>query len=443
MQVRRCRNPRCRRPKKVAAASIPRSEPAPPATDRVAPPRPPQRGYVRPNAAQPRRAVSNAARHSGSMPAARVLPGLLKLQEKPAVLFGVVAAVTLTAAALTSYIERHAVEQSSLFVVNSPPLQPGSSATHAGESREAAGPQGAQPELRVQDVPSVASAQEVNGQVAGVATHGETGIDVASRVSQQSALVAAAPVEVSPAAVAGQDDNGSNNAAQPAGHDEETGAQDSAESGTPVAIKNLSVSPPDRLSSDGHTQVAEPARSADSANPAVDTAMTDASGPVARAVTPATGDSPQPLSSGQAVVSAVSANERITRLLEQAGEALREDRLMTPAQRSAYSYYQQVLSLEPGNATARGGMRRIVERYVTLTRHAIQRQDNIKANQYITRALRVRPGDRRLLAMKDSINTMFASARPEPAAAPLESSPQEAKEPRNVFQRLKDFFSRN
>jgi hypothetical protein len=373
----------------------------------------------------------------------RLLPSLFKLQKIPAVLLGVVVAVTVTTAALDSYIERHAGEQSRLFVVNSPPLQPGPSATHAGESREAAGPQGAQPELRVQDVPSVASAQEVNGQVAGVATHVETGIDIASRVLQQSALVAAAPVEVSPATVAGQDDSGSGNAAQPAGHDDEAGARDSAQSVSSMEMKNRAVSPPDRLSSDGQTPVVVPARSADSENPAVDTAMTDASGPVARAVTPATGDSPQPLSSGQAVVSAVSANERITRLLELAGVALREDRLMTPAQRSAYSYYQQVLSLEPGNATARGGMRRIVERYVTLTRHAIQRQDNINANRYITRALRVRPGDRRLLAMKDSINTMFASARPEPAAAPLESSPQEAKEPRNVFQRLKDFFSRN
>jgi hypothetical protein len=210
-----------------------------------------------------------------------------------------------------------------------------------------------------------------------------------------------------------------------------------------VAVKSRAVSLPDRLSSDGQNQVVVPARSADSASPAIDTAMADASGPVARAVTPATGDSPQPLSSGQAVVSAVSVNERIPRLLKLAGEALREDRLLTPAQRSAYSYYQQVLSLEPGNAKALGGLRQIVERYVTLTRHAIQRQDKIKANRYITRALRVRPGDGRLLALKDSINTMSVSTQPEPLAAPLKSPPQEAETPRNVFQRLKDFFSSN
>lgn len=377
------------------------------------------------------------------MPAARLLPRLLKLQEKPAVLLGVVVAVTITTAVLTSYIERHAIEQSSLSVVNSQPLQPGPSTTHAGESRESAGPQGAQPELQGQDVPGVASAQGVVGQVAGVATHVGTGIDIASRVSQQSALVSATPVEVSPAAVTGQGDSGSGNAAQPAAHDDETGAQNSAQSVSSVAVKSRAVSPPDRLSSDGQTQAAEPARSADSARPAVDTAMTDGSGAEAGAVTPASRDSRQPLSSGQAVVSVVSVNERITRLLEHAGEALREDRLMIPAHRSAYSYYQQVLSLEPGNAKAHDGLKKIVERYVTLTRHAIQRQDKIKATQYITRALRVRPGDRRLLAMKDSISTMSASARAKSPAVPLKSPPQEAEKQRNIFQRLKDFFSRN
>jgi hypothetical protein len=172
--------------------------------------------------------------------------------------------------------------------------------------------------------------------------------------------------------------------------------------------------------------------------------MTDASGPEARAVPHATGDSRQPLPSGQAAVSAVSVDERITRLLKLAGEALREDRLMTPAKRSAYNYYQQVLSLEPGNAKAQRGLRRIVERYITLTRYAIQRQDKREADLYITRALRIRPGDARLLALKDSMNTVSVSARHEPPAAPpLKSPPQVAEEPRNVLQRLKDFFSKN
>jgi hypothetical protein len=283
----------------------------------------------------------------------------------------------------------------------------------------------------------------VDRQVAGVATHGKSGVDISSRASQLPALESAAPVEVSPSAAAGQDDSGPDSAAQPGGHDDEAATQDSAQSVASVALDGRAASLPDRLNSDDRTQVVVPSHSAESASPDVDTAATDASRPVAGTVPPAAGDSRQSTSSGQAVKSTVSANERIPRLLVLAKEALREDRLLIPARRSAYRYYQQVLSLEPGNAEALGGLGKIVERYVTLTRYAIQRQDNIKANRYITRALRVRPGDARLLALKDSIKTVSVSTQPEPPAAPLKSAPQAAEEPRSIFQRLKDFFSGN
>jgi hypothetical protein len=353
--------------------------------------------------------------------------------EGPAVLLGIVVAVTAAMVALTYDIGRHIIEHSRMFVVNSPPVQQGLSATHAGESRASAGPQGPRPEMPGQALPVETSAQGVDGVVARVvvAAHGKTGIDIASRVSQQSTLVSTTAAEVSPAA-AGQGDRGPG----PAGHDAEPGVQDSVPSVTSVALKNRPAVAPDTVSSDGRIQVAEPARTAESARPAVNAVMRDGFGPAA----PASFDSRQPLSGGQAVVSAVSVNERIARLLEQAGKALREDRLMIPAHRNAYSYYKQVLSQEPGNAEAHEGMKKIVERYVTLARHAIQRGDNLQANQYITRALRVRPGDRRLLAMKQRINTMLASTSSEPAATPLKPPPQERETPRNIFQRLRDFF---
>jgi hypothetical protein len=81
---------------KSAAASIPRSEPGPAATARVAPQRPRPKGYVKPDSGQPPRAVIGADQHRGSMPAVRLLPSLFKLQEIPAVLLGVVVAVTVT-----------------------------------------------------------------------------------------------------------------------------------------------------------------------------------------------------------------------------------------------------------------------------------------------------------------------------------------------------------
>ena len=429
---------------KSAAAPSSRREPAPAATNPVAAPRPSLTESVSPDAAQPRRSVFNAAQRRGSVLAARVLPSLLKLPEKPPVFFGVVAAITVTAAAVTSYFERYAAEQHGLFVVHSQPLQAGQSATHAGENREAAGSQDAEPELRGQDVFAVASALRANGQVAGGAMHENTRIDDARRVSQPSGLVSSAAVGVSPTAAAGQVDSEPDSAEQAGGNDDHAGAQDSAQS---VAVRSPNVSLPDRSHSDGQAQVITHVRSADSTSPAVETAVTDVSDPVARAVPPPANNSPQPLSRGRAVGSVVSVNERISRLLVLAGEALRKDRLTTPARRSAYKYYQQVLTLEPGNADALDGLGQIVERYVTLIRDAIHGNDKAKANRYLARALRVRPRDERLLALKDSMNTVSVSTQPErPAeapAAPLGPPPPKAEQPRNVFQRLKDFFSRN
>lgn len=429
---------------RCAAALNRRSEPASAEAHRRAAPRPQLREYYRPNAVQPGRAVNKAARYKGSILTARVLTALLRLQEKPALLFGVVAVVTVSIGSVTSYVERRSVEQSKSYVVNSQPLHTGSYATHDGVRREASGSQDVQPQWRRRDIPVMGPDQGVDRPVAGVATHEKNGVDISSQALQLSAPESAAPVRISPAAAAGQDDSRSDGAAQPGVHDDESGTQDSASSVASVALEGRAESLPVRLSSDDRTQVVVPSRSADSTSPDLDTAVTDASRPVAgTTVLPADGDLHQSTSSGQAVNSMVSANERISRLLILAKEALREDHLMIPARRSAYRYYQQVLSLEPGNAEALRGLGKIVERYVTLTRYAIQRQDKIRANRYITRALRVRPGDAHLLALKDSMKTAPVSAQPEPPAAPLKPSPQEAEEPRNIFQRLKDFFSGN
>jgi hypothetical protein len=215
-----------------------------------------------------------------------------------------------------------------------------------------------------------------------------------------------------------------------------------------VGVTSGSVSQPDKVDSDSQTKVFTFGLSPKTASPIADAVATDTSSPVAvaLAVSPAADDSSQPLSSGQeAVASVVSPGERISELLLLAGEALREDRLLIPAERSAYDYYQQVLSLEPGNADALSGLGQIVERYITLARGAIQRQDEERAKRYIARGLRVRSGDERLLALKDSMNRVVVSVPREhqPPAVLPEPPPEEAKQPRNVFQRLKEFFSRN
>ncbi|MDX1763965.1 MAG: AAA family ATPase [bacterium] len=165
--------------------------------------------------------------------------------------------------------------------------------------------------------------------------------------------------------------------------------------------------------------------------------------PAVLAAASGTEDSTQSLSRGEdpSAASAVLPDGRITELLGLAKEALREYRLMIPAERNAYNYYQEVLSLDSHNPDALDGLGQIVERYVWLAGRSLQRQNNERARLYITRGLRVRPGDKRLLTLKDRMNRPAGNERPEHRAAEVrvESTPHEEKQPRNLFRKLQDF----
>ena len=52
-------------------------------------------------------------------------------------------------------------------------------------------------------------------------------------------------------------------------------------------------------------------------------------------------------------------------LLEEARVAMADSRLTTPAESSAYHYYQRVLRLDPGNIAARDGISAIADRYLS------------------------------------------------------------------------------
>lgn len=132
-------------------------------------------------------------------------------------------------------------------------------------------------------------------------------------------------------------------------------------------------------------------------------------------------------------------------LLVEAEVALAEDRLLIPAGNCAYDYYRQVLQRDPANAHARQGMDRIVARYSVLAGAALERGDADKAALYVRRALRVSPGDKRLRAMRDNLKVATTPV-PEPAPVPDALPPpvldQPAK-PGNFLRRLKAFFTAN
>jgi type II secretory pathway predicted ATPase ExeA len=136
-------------------------------------------------------------------------------------------------------------------------------------------------------------------------------------------------------------------------------------------------------------------------------------------------------------------DERLSFLIERAEQALAEDRLLIPAGNSAHEYYQQVLSEDPGNVRAREGMRRIVARYTALAGSAINHGDNDRALRYIARGLRVHPGDVRLLGMQEHLKLATIPVV-EPVPTPRELPPpalETPAKPGNFLQRLKDFFA--
>jgi type II secretory pathway predicted ATPase ExeA len=113
-----------------------------------------------------------------------------------------------------------------------------------------------------------------------------------------------------------------------------------------------------------------------------------------------------------ATISSVSDNELLTdalreteveRLLVQGQQALQDFRLLTPAQDSAYHYFQGALMLSPDNAQAIAGIEQVAERYVFLTNRALEQQDWVKARLYIDRGLSIQPGNSELLALQNSI----------------------------------------
>jgi tetratricopeptide (TPR) repeat protein len=66
--------------------------------------------------------------------------------------------------------------------------------------------------------------------------------------------------------------------------------------------------------------------------------------------------------------------------------ALRADRLMTPAEDSAYHYFSRVLAFEPDNAVAHDGLRDIALRYVQLAGAASRQGQFDNAEAFLRRA---------------------------------------------------------
>ena len=77
---------------------------------------------------------------------------------------------------------------------------------------------------------------------------------------------------------------------------------------------------------------------------------------------------------------------QVEALLAAAERTLAEQRLLTPADDSAYGYYTQVLELMPGQPDAVAGFERIVEAYLALVRRAVAQERWASARSMLDRA---------------------------------------------------------
>ena len=82
---------------------------------------------------------------------------------------------------------------------------------------------------------------------------------------------------------------------------------------------------------------------------------------------------------------------RIVGMLTNAKLALGENRLMSPPGDNAYDRYRSVLRLEPGNSTAKGGLRDIASRYVKRASKSLDQGDAAAARDHLRHARQADP----------------------------------------------------
>jgi type II secretory pathway predicted ATPase ExeA len=173
-------------------------------------------------------------------------------------------------------------------------------------------------------------------------------------------------------------------------------SQDSADVATAVAVKVALGNPA------GITRSAP-----------LETAAVEAQAPAAGNHVPETAE-------GSDAAAVTSVDGKVAALLASAEEAYQTDRLTIPSGRSAFSYFSQVLVLDPDNEVAQQGMQRIVARYRGMAQRALQREEFSRAQTLAARGLGIKPGDTSLLRLKEKarsleIEAMAAQLR---AAAP-------------------------
>lgn len=95
--------------------------------------------------------------------------------------------------------------------------------------------------------------------------------------------------------------------------------------------------------------------------------------------------------------------EQIQTLLSKAQHAMAKKRFTSPKDDNAFSYYSEILNLDPTNTDAQNGLNKIAERYLNLATKRYESQELSKAMDFIDKGLNVVPEHTELMALKHKI----------------------------------------
>lgn len=101
----------------------------------------------------------------------------------------------------------------------------------------------------------------------------------------------------------------------------------------------------------------------------------------------------------------------IQQLMDQASQALEDDRLMSPDGGSAFDYFSSVLDLDPGNEAAIDGINDIADSHSEQAIEAISRADPDAASMHLNNLIKVRPDDPRVVGFLRQISDLKADLK--------------------------------
>lgn len=133
---------------------------------------------------------------------------------------------------------------------------------------------------------------------------------------------------------------------------------------------------------------------------------------------------------------------RIASILALAEQRLADDNLVQPEQDNAVFYYQQVLSLAPGNEQALAGLEKVAQRFVEHSEEAYRQREFALALEYIDVGLQVAPTNPTLLELRAVHEQRVRKAKAARVATNRQARPQQQARQQEESNPIKKLWNR-